>query len=208
MSRRSMRKELEALRAQVQQGQQQSQNAGGAQGPSVIGSTTSQGSFNRRDPGGTFSYSNRNPQTMQMMQGGAQQGLDALKELLSQKFNFGPIAQQARTNFAQTTIPSIAERFSSLGTGGSQRSSAFPQLLSQGGAGLEEALAALQEQYGLQEKGLNAGIAGQMYGIGTQPMWETGYRQGSPSGRSQLFNQFITNAGQAVGKIGGAALMA
>lgn len=44
------------------------------------------------------------------------------------KFDFNPIAQEARTNFAQQTIPSIAERFSGLGA---QKSSAFGQQLGQ-----------------------------------------------------------------------------
>jgi len=173
---------------------------GGVQGPVVIGSTTNQGGFFKGDKGGTFSYSDRFPQAMQMMQEAGTFGLEGLKKLLGEQFNFAPIAAQARKNFSQTTIPSIAERFASLGTGGSQRSSAFPQLLSQAGSDLDSQLAAMQEQFGLQERGLNSGIYRQMFEAGTQPMWNTGYRQGSPSGVEKFLYHGINNAAQAAGK--------
>jgi hypothetical protein len=91
----------------------------------------------------------------------------AAPEIPSFDFNFAPIEQQARTGFAQQTMPSIAERFSSLGSGGSQRSSAFPQALSQAGQGLEEQLAALRAQYGFQgaERKAEYGMRGADLGI-------------------------------------------
>src|ERR1700684_1866670 len=79
-------------------------------------------------------------------------GLDLLKRIQGNQFNFEPIAQQARTQFNTQTIPSIAERFASMGSGGSQRSSSFANALGSAGSGLEQSLAALRSQYGLQER--------------------------------------------------------
>lgn len=66
---------------------------------------------------------------------------------------FEPIAQKARSDFEQRTVPSIAERFTAFGAGGG-RSSAFAQQLGQAGAGLEESLAALGSQFGQRQQQL------------------------------------------------------
>ncbi len=84
---------------------------------------------------------------------GAQQGLDwliqsgqaGLQNLPAAGFDFGPLAQQAKSQFYSETIPTLAERFTALG--GGQRSSAFESSLGRAGAGLEENLAALKAQY-------------------------------------------------------------
>lgn len=84
----------------------------------------------------------------------------ALQQLLQQGLGdiqnpyggFAPIEQQAREGFATETIPGLAERFSALGSGGSQRSSAFQGALGSAGAGLERSLAALRSQYGMENK--------------------------------------------------------
>jgi hypothetical protein len=206
-----MRSELAALRQQVnmQANQGAMQPAGGyAQQPMVSGSLQNTGGFFKKDPGGMVSASNYSPWAMEQMQQMAQQGYSGLQDLLKQGFDFAPIAERARTDFAQTTIPSIAERFASLGTGGSQRSSAFPQLLSQAGGNLEKELAALQAQYAMQNKGMNAGILQNMLGQGMVSPWQNMYRPGSQSGISNLFNQGIQGLGQAAGTIGGAMLFA
>lgn len=125
------------------------------------------------------------------------------------KWDFAPIAQQARTQFAQQTLPSIAERFTGLGA---QRSSAFGQQLGAAGSGLEEALASLGAQYGLQNRGQEADIALRsrglesqiglqnqqqliqyilsLLGIGTQRTFENAYVPRQPG--------FFENAGTAV----------
>ena len=100
--------------------------------------------------------------------------LDAMKRLRQTGFDilanpsqgFEPIAQQARTQFQQKTVPMLAERF--LGSGQNLASSGLTQQLSQGGAGLEEALAALQTQYGMQNRaqGLSA------LGMGLSPQFQ------------------------------------
>lgn len=65
--------------------------------------------------------------------------------------DFGPVEQRARSQFSQNTIPTIAERFSSMG----QNSLSSPALYSQlggAGAGLEEALAA--QRSGFEQRNL------------------------------------------------------
>src|SRR5690348_5136113 len=84
---------------------------------------------------------------------GAQSGLDwliqsgqaGLQGLPAAGFDFAPLAQQAKSQFYQDTVPTLAERFTALGNG--QRSSAFEGALGRAGAGLEENLAALKAQY-------------------------------------------------------------
>jgi len=93
-----------------------------------------------------------------------QQALSGLQQPLGA--GFAPIAQQARTQFEEQTVPSLAERFTAMG---GQRSSAFPQALGQAGAGLEQGLAAQQAQFGLQERGLLQ----QLLGTGLTPEFDT-----------------------------------
>jgi hypothetical protein len=111
------------------------------------------------------------------------QGLSGLQ---NNKFDFAPIAQQARTQFNQQTIPSIAERFTAMGGGGG-RSGAFAQQLGQAGANLETNLAALQSQYGLQQQGNLL----RMLGLGLSPMdypdEQMNWSQQNPEYASALF---------------------
>lgn len=92
------------------------------------------------------------------------------------------IEKRARTQFEQRTVPTLAERFTSMGAG-AQSSPAFAQTLGQAGANLEEGLAALRSQYALSQLGL-----------GLSPLFETFYIPGSQTegilkqGASALMN--------------------
>lgn len=101
-------------------------------------------------------------QILQMGLGGVKEGLD-----------FQPIEDRARTQFKEQTIPTIAERFTSMGA---QRSSAFPQILGQAGAGLEESLAQMKSQHGLQRAGQLQGLLG----MGLTPQFDTVYKEEGP----------------------------
>lgn len=89
------------------------------------------------------------------------------------KFNFAPIAAQARANFNQQTIPSIAERFTGMG---GQNSGAFAQALSSSGANLDRDLAALQQQYNLQNRDYLGNLAGNYarFGLSGQQIQQGG----------------------------------
>ena len=119
------------------------------------------GGFGQQQPQKLSKY------TPQQMNAQNQVLSQALSGLQGNMGSFEPFAQRARTQFNQQTIPGIAERFTSLGAG-AQRSSAFQQQLGQAGAGLEEALAALGSQHGLQQ---NQQLM-QLLGIGLQPQFE------------------------------------
>lgn len=106
--------------------------------------------------------------------GGAQ---DLIKRLSGgNQFDFAPIAQQAQTNFQTKTVPGLAERFTSqLGSSG-QRSGAFRNAIGAAGAGLNENLASLQQQYNLQNRGFDQNLLGMLLGQGSQPSFENLFR--------------------------------
>ena len=109
------------------------------------------------------SVSPYDPRQLQAMQSLRQSGLDILA---NPSAGFVPIAQQARTRFGQQTIPMLAERF--LGSGQNLASSGLTQQLGQAGSGLEEALAAMQAQYGMQNRAQGL----QALGMGLQPQYQ------------------------------------
>ncbi len=127
------------------------------------------------------------PEVSQALQQLLQQGLG---NVIGQQTNsFAPIEQQARTQFNQQTVPSIAERFSGLGA---QGSSAFSQRLGQAGAGLEENLKARQQQQGLQQ-----------IGLGLTPQFENIHTPGSSGLISSLFGPALQGLGQPLSSQGG-----
>ncbi len=81
--------------------------------------------------------------------------------------NFAPIANQQLENFYSNTVPSIAERFTSMG--GGQRSSAFQGALAQAGRGLHGDLAAQNQQFNQQ----NLGHFSNLLNYGLQPRFDT-----------------------------------
>jgi len=100
---------------------------------------------------------------------------NALNSLLSQGMqntDFGNIENLARTNFQTQTVPSLAERFTSMGNG--QRSSGFQDALGRAGAGLEQNLAGMRSQFGMQQ--LNMGL---------QPRFQNAYSPRQAGGLEQ-----------------------
>lgn len=120
--------------------------------------------------------------------------LNQLGNVQQNRFDFAPIQQQAMTNFKQQTLPTIAERFTSMG---GQGSSAFGQQLGAAGANLEENLAALKSQYGLQQQGLDQNLLAMLLGAGLQPSFENIYLAGEPSFAAQA----LPVAGQVGGRL-------
>jgi len=118
----------------------------------------------------------KSPQQIALMNQLSQMGLSGLQGLQS---GFNPIAQQARSTFAQQTIPGIAERFSALGA---QNSSAFGQQLGAAGAGLNEGLARLESQYNLGQQGMFQNLLG--LGLGDQ--FQNQYHPAEPGYSHQL----------------------
>lgn len=150
------------------------------------------------------------PQQLGVKGQASNQALQMLQGLGGGNFNFEPIAQQARTQFQTQTLPGLAERFTSLGSG-AQRSSAFQGALGQAGAGLEEGLAGLKSQYGLQQQGLNQNLLQLLLGHSLSPEADTLINEGEPGALSQLgpiLGQLLPFLPQIIGSFvpGGSAI--
>lgn len=74
----------------------------------------------------------------------------SLPQLGSSKFDFAPIEQSARQNFARETIPGIAERFTAMGSG--PNSSGFNRSAASAAKDLELQLAGLKSGHALSER--------------------------------------------------------
>ncbi len=126
--------------------------------------------------------------------------LEALAQLLQSGLGqiqnpqqgFQPIAQEATRRFEQEGIPSIAERFTSLGQGRTS-SPAFASQVGGARAGLESQLAGLSSQYGLQQQELGQ----KSVALGSQPRFETGYQPRDQGLLEQLLMSLASSAGQA-----------
>lgn len=112
------------------------------------------------------------PESTKRIQRFAPEQQSALQQLLSmgmQNMNPDAIEQRARSQFQTQTIPSLAERFTSMGGEGGQRSSAFGAQLGGAGADLESQLANLRSMFGMQQTQM-----------GLQPQFESIYQPSRP----------------------------
>lgn len=130
--------------------------------------------------GGFFSGTGPSIQTAPTVGRNQGQGIDQLLQMGLQGLQnpyqgFQPIEQRARSQFAQQGIPSLAERFTSMGNN-KLTSPAFVGQLGSAQAGLEEGLAALRSQYGLQSQGQNLNLAQ----LGLTPQFQNYQMQGQP----------------------------
>jgi hypothetical protein len=125
-------------------------------------------------------------------------GLNGIQGL--QTPDFGPIEEQAKREFQTQTIPSLAERFTSLG--GGQRSSAFQGALGSAASDLQSQLAALRSKYGLaaNEQRLQQALPQLQFGL--QPRYESVFTPRQPSGISNLFSGISQGIGQGISSLG------
>jgi len=131
--------------------------------------------------------------------GGLQQptssGMDWLQQLLSNDPSaFADFEAPYQQQFQQETLPSIAERFAGMGSGGAQSSSGFQQTLGRAGKELSTSLAALR-------LGLKGQAIQQLQGFGQQaqqPSFENVYDPGSYG----IVGGFAQGAGQGLGQAG------
>lgn len=101
---------------------------------------------------------------------------------------FQPIADQARAQFHQNTVPSLAERFTSMGSN-ALSSPSFAAQIGQAGSGLEQALAAMQAQYGQQNQ--QNGL--QMLQTGLKPAFQTDWREQEPGLGHGILNTLLAS---------------
>lgn len=121
------------------------------------------GQFFLGTPGKIEQLPRFSPEQLNVLQFLLQHGMQGLQNPYQ---GFEPIAQQARTQFQEQTVPSLAERFTSLG--GATSSPSFAAQLGQAGGNLETGLAALQSQYGMQNRAQLANLLG----MGLTPQFE------------------------------------
>lgn len=140
---------------------------------------------------GKWSQQSRlSPQQLQQSNWAGQTGMQQIQNPYQ---GFAPIADNAIGQYNRKVIPSLAERFSSLGSN-SLSSPALGGELRESGNDLQERLAAMQAQYGLQQQGLGQSLLG----MGQQPQFENVYTAGGPSFLSGLFG----GASQGLGALG------
>lgn len=145
--------------------------------------------------GGWSQQPTRNPQQMQRSQWAGNTGMQQIQNPYQ---GFAPIAQNAISQYQNQVIPSLAERFSSLGNN-ALSSPSFGSQLQQGGNDLQERLAGLQAQYGLQQQSLGQSL----FNMGQQPEFENVYTAGGPSGLSGFFGNLAPGlANYGMGELG------
>lgn len=91
-----------------------------------------------------------------------------------QSASFEPIAQNARTQFSEQTVPSLTERFTAMGAGGG-RSSAFGQQLGQAASNLELGLGAQRSQFESNNQDREMKYLLSLLGYGLTPSFEPNY---------------------------------
>ena len=140
----------------------------------------------------------QNPLRSQQQMGWMNQlGSQAASGLGGHQFDFAPIEAKARQGFQQQTVPSIAERFSNMGSGGGQRSSAFAGALGQAGAGLDTNLAAMRSDYGMQQQNQLM----QMLQMALQPQFENIYQPGHGGIMGSLMGGASQGMGQGIASL-------
>jgi hypothetical protein len=123
------------------------------------------------------------------------QGTSGIQNL-NQAFDLTPIEREARTQFQTQTVPSIAERFTALGSG--PRSSNFIGRLGQAGAGLEQSLASLRSNVGLQQRGQQQNLLTNLLSLGLTPRFETAYQPAQPGFLESAGAPLLQGLGQSL----------
>lgn len=112
------------------------------------------------------------------------------------QFDITPIENEARNQFKTNTLPTIAERFTAMGSG--PRSSNFLPSLAQAGSGLEQSLASLRANVGLQQHGQQQNLLQNLLGIGLTPQYETAYTPAQPGFLESATAPVLQSLGQTL----------
>jgi len=114
---------------------------------------------------------------------------------------FGDIENYATQQFQGNIVPSLAERFTSMGGSDTAGSSDFTGSLGAAGAGLASELGALKQQYGFQ----NRGQALEQLNMGLRSPFETLHRPAQAGALQELLQQLMPGLGSAAKGFGQAA---
>jgi len=153
-----------------------------------------QGNFLTGTPAQTQQFQRFNPQQQNVLNQLLSQGFSGLQN--QQQFDFNPIEQQAKQQFQSDIVPSIAERFTAMGSG--PRSSNFAATLGGAGAGLAQSLAALKSQIGLQQQGQQQNLLQNLLQLGLTPQFENAYTPEQPGFAESAGAPILQGLGQAL----------
>jgi hypothetical protein len=125
------------------------------------------------------------PEVQRMIEQLGKMGLQGAQDMYPRMMGdpnaaFEPYAQQATSRFESQGIPSLTERFTSMGQG-AQRSSAFPQLLGSARGDFERDLNAQRMQFGENRMGMQQNFLSSLLSGGMQPTFQSYYRQQAPN---------------------------
>lgn len=144
------------------------------------------GLFGGGEKGGVKQAQNFNPQQQQILSMLLGQGQQNLQNPYA---GFEDISNYAQNQFHQNIVPSIAERFTSMGNN-ALSSGAFSTQLGQAGRGLGDTLAGLRQQYGQQ----NQQNALSQLSLGLSPTFQNYYQQSQPGFGENLMHGAIQAA--------------
>jgi hypothetical protein len=140
-------------------------------------------------------------------QGLQNQGIQQLMQLLQSGYGskpdisgYQPFAQEARRQYNEVTLPSIAERFAGMGSNAG--SSAFNSAVGRAGANLDRQLQMDAAQFGQQQQGLQQQLLQLLTGLGTQRGFENIYQQGQPGALQPLLGGIGKGLGGYLGSGG------
>lgn len=138
---------------------------------------------------GTPGQMTQAPLLTEQQQGAQNWALKNAQQGLGQAFNFQPIAEAAQNRFNQQTLPSISERFASMGA---QRGSGYNQAVANAQRDLQMELAAQQQKFGLESQKNWADILG----MGLKPSFENVWQEGTEAPINSLIEPAL-HAGAA-----------
>jgi len=144
------------------------------------------GLFGGGEKGGVKQAQNFNPQQQQILSMLLGQGQQNLQNPYA---GFEDISNYAQNQFHQNIVPSIAERFTSMGNN-ALSSGAFASQLGQAGRGLGDTLAMQRQQYGQQNQ---QNALGQL-SLGLSPSFQNYYQQSQPGFGENLMHGAIQAA--------------
>ncbi len=153
-------------------------------------------------PAETMQFQRFTPAQQDLQNQSIQQLLSLLRNNQSgmNQFNFSPIAENMRRNFATRTAPMLAERF--VGFGQNKRSGPLESALAGAGQALESDIGSLESKYNLAAGGQQAQLQNQLMqlllSIGMQPSFESAYRPSQPG----FLQGLAGGAGNALGGLG------
>lgn len=129
----------------------------------------------------------------QPFQGGLQENItERIQNLLGQNPSFEPIAQQARQQYQEQSLPALKNQFSTPGA-----SSAYQNAVSRGASNLETNLAALQSNYNVeQQKQIPA-----LGKLALEPQFETIYEPAESGALQDFISALTPTVGQQGGNI-------